>query len=40
MFKELTYEEAYFHKVLIEIGFNEEFETYSGYRVNQWKRND
>ena len=35
MFKELTYEEAYFHKVLIEIGFNEEFEKYIEYLENE-----
>lgn len=35
MFKELTYEEAYFHKVLIEIGFNEEFEKYIDYLENE-----
>ena len=31
MFKELTYEEAYFYKILIELGFNEEFEKYIDY---------
>ena len=35
MFKELTYEEAYFHKVLIELGFNEEFEKYIDYLENE-----
>lgn len=35
MFKELTYEEAYFHKVLIELGFNEEFEKYIEYLENE-----
>ena len=31
MFKELTYEEAYFYKILIELEFNEEFEKYIDY---------
>ena len=35
MFKELTYEEAYFHKILIELGFNEEFEKYIEYLENE-----
>ena len=35
MFKELTYEEAYFHKVLIELGYNEEFEKYIDYLENE-----
>ena len=37
MFKELTYEEAYYHKVLIELGFNEEFEKYIDYLENNLK---
>ena len=35
MFKELTYEEAYFYKILIELGFNEEFEKYIEYLENE-----
>ena len=35
MFKELTYEEAYFNKILIELEFNEEFEKYIEYLENE-----
>ena len=35
MFKELTYEEAYFYKILIELEFNEEFEKYIEYLENE-----
>ena len=35
MFKELTYEEAYYYKILIELGFNEEFEKYIEYLENE-----
>ena len=35
MFKELTYDEAYYYKILIELGFNEEFEKYIEYLENE-----